>query len=304
MGTIPSAAGEPSLFNLISQASATRAVSCPMPPPMPTVVVAVTTSLVSTPLPSSVIPSTLFDSPLSIFSASEKETPTVFAAHEATGTQDATLSDAGGSSSGIAEDGARLGDDLYLPTINWDPNMQDKRYQPKWKIAESSRLIFPPVIQHWVERAYPPADSAYDEKYRLENQLQAAGLRESRFVSQKNKAEDDLKRVTANLAEECIIWARDIAEKDRVRAHAKNVQEELEHRAITEAQKEPYQALAVEVEISHAKAQAKQAELEEREDQLRKLQQQCDCLVTERNKLTQSSAADQARLNEAENALE
>ncbi|MFS7963275.1 hypothetical protein Hanom_Chr08g00736211 [Helianthus anomalus] len=67
---------------------------------------------------------------------------------------------------------------------------------------------------------------------------------------------------------------------------------------------ERYQALAVEVETSHAKAQAKQAELEEREDQLRKLQQQCDCLVTERNKLTQSSAADQGCLNEAENALE
>ncbi|MFS7947583.1 hypothetical protein Hanom_Chr06g00549971 [Helianthus anomalus] len=99
-----------------------------MPPPMPTTVVAVTTSSVSTPLPSS------------------KETPTIFAAHEETSIKDATVSDAGGSSSGIADDGARLGDDMYLPTINWDPNMQDKCYQPKWKIAESSRLIFPPVI--------------------------------------------------------------------------------------------------------------------------------------------------------------
>ncbi|MFS7913171.1 hypothetical protein Hanom_Chr02g00138691 [Helianthus anomalus] len=60
-----------------------------------------------------------------------------------------------------------------------------------------------------------------DEKYRLESKLQAAGLRESRFVSEKNKAEDDLKRVTANLAEERIIWARDIGEKDWVLAHAK-----------------------------------------------------------------------------------
>ncbi|KAM0068313.1 hypothetical protein Hdeb2414_s0002g00071751 [Helianthus debilis subsp. tardiflorus] len=67
---------------------------------------------------------------------------------------------------------------------------------------------------------------------------------------------------------------------------------------------ERYQALTVEVETSHAKVQAKQAELEEREDQLRKLQQQCDSLVTEKSKLTQSSAADQARLKEAENALE
>ncbi|MFS8021902.1 hypothetical protein Hanom_Chr16g01432951 [Helianthus anomalus] len=58
------------------------------------------------------------------------------------------MGDAGGSSSEIADDGARLGDDLYLPTINWDPNVQDKHYQPRWKIAESSRLIFLPVTQH------------------------------------------------------------------------------------------------------------------------------------------------------------
>ncbi|MFS7964540.1 hypothetical protein Hanom_Chr08g00751551 [Helianthus anomalus] len=146
VGTIPSAAGKPSLSDLISQASTTTAVSCPMPPPMPTVVVAVTTSSVSTPLPLSVAPSSLFNSPLSVFSATEKETPMIFAAHETTSTQDAAISNAGGSSSGIADDGARLGDDLYLPTINWDPNMQDKRNQPKWKIAESSRLVFPPLI--------------------------------------------------------------------------------------------------------------------------------------------------------------
>ncbi|MFS8028686.1 hypothetical protein Hanom_Chr16g01513331 [Helianthus anomalus] len=266
VGTIPSAAGKPSLSDLISQASAAAAVSCPMPPPMPTISVAVTTSPVSTPLLSS------------------KETPTVFAAHEPTSTQDAAISDAGGSSSGIADDGVRFGDDLHLPTINWDPNMQYKRYQPKWKIADSSRLIFPPVIQHRVKQAYPPAELAYveglnnenlmnstivdsviqprrlaeirrrwmhdnnelhqaravieelkDEKYRLESQLQATGLGESRFVSEKNKSGDDLKRVTANLAEEQIIWARNIAEKDRVLAHAKNVQEELERKAITEA---------------------------------------------------------------------
>ncbi|MFS7902207.1 hypothetical protein Hanom_Chr01g00008581 [Helianthus anomalus] len=161
MGTIPSADGKPSLSDLISQASATTTVSCPMPPSMPTVVVVVTTSSVSTPLPLRVAPSSLFDSPLSVFSATEKETPTIFVAHEATSTQDAAISDVGGSSGGITDDGARLGDDMYLPTINWDPNMQDKRYQTKWKIAESSRLIFLPVIQHWVERAYPPVESAY-----------------------------------------------------------------------------------------------------------------------------------------------
>ncbi|KAJ0614209.1 hypothetical protein HanIR_Chr02g0059861 [Helianthus annuus] len=166
-----------------------------------------------------------------------------------------------------------------------------------------------------------------DEKYRLESQLQAVGLRESRFVSEKNKAEDDLKRVTANLAEERILWARDIAEKDQVIAHAKNVQEELERKAVTEAQKvrsemsakienfridadsvsqvqERYQALTVELESSNTKVQAKQVELEEQEARLREVQQQCDSLVSERNKLVKSSATHQARLKEAENALE
>ncbi|MFS8020091.1 hypothetical protein Hanom_Chr15g01411461 [Helianthus anomalus] len=163
-----------------------------------------------------------------------------------------------------------------------------------------------------------------DEKYRLESQLQAAWLRETRFLSKKNKAEDDLKRVTAHLAEERIIWARDIAKKDRVLAHAKSVQEELERKAITEAQKvrsemsaqvekfridadfmsqmqERYHVLTVEVKASNAKAQAKQAELEEREEHLRKLQQNCDSLVSERNTLAQSYAT---RLKEVESALE
>ncbi|MFS7910881.1 hypothetical protein Hanom_Chr02g00111401 [Helianthus anomalus] len=325
----PSTAGGTGLLELISQASLTAAISCTMPSPLPRTVVTMTTSPVSMPVPSSVIPSSLFESPLSIFSATEKEMPTVSLTHEANSTWGPAASDVGGSSNGIANDGACL----------------DKCYQPRWKIAESSTLIFPPIIQHWVEQAYPPAESAYveglnnenlmnsltvdsvsqpcrlaeiprrlmhdnnelyqaraaiqelkDEMYRLKSQLQAAGLRESRFLSEKNKAEDDLKRVTAHLAEERIIWARDIAEKDRVLTHVKSVQEELERKAITEAQKvrsemsaqverfrintdfvsqvqERYQALTVEVEASHTKVQAKQAELEEREDQLRKLQQ-------------------------------
>ncbi|MFS7985599.1 hypothetical protein Hanom_Chr11g01000321 [Helianthus anomalus] len=53
-----------------------------------------------------------------------------------------------------------------------------------------------------------------DEKYRFESQLQAAGLTESRFLSEKNKAEKDLKCVTAHFAVKRIMWARDIAEKD------------------------------------------------------------------------------------------
>ncbi|MFS7968281.1 hypothetical protein Hanom_Chr09g00795621 [Helianthus anomalus] len=41
---------------------------------------------------------------------------------------------------------------------------------------------------------------------------------------------------------------------------------------------ERYQSLAMELEASNAKAQAKQAELEEREEKLRELQQMCDSL--------------------------
>ncbi|MFS8032309.1 hypothetical protein Hanom_Chr17g01556061 [Helianthus anomalus] len=53
VGTIPSAASETNLSELIFQASVTAAVSCTMPPPIPTIVVTVTTSPVSTPPPSS-----------------------------------------------------------------------------------------------------------------------------------------------------------------------------------------------------------------------------------------------------------
>ncbi|MFS8021487.1 hypothetical protein Hanom_Chr16g01427931 [Helianthus anomalus] len=208
---MPSATSRPSLSELISHASAAAVVSSLIPPHVFTAVVAVTNSPVSTPVSSNVIPKSLFDSPIGIFPSSEKEMPTGSAAHEATSARDTAVSDAGGSSSGI-----------------------DKRYQPKWKIAKSSRLIFPLVVHQWVERAYPPAESAYveglnnenlmnatmvdsvsqhrrlaeirrrwmhdnnklhqarvamqelkDEKYHLESQLQPAGLRESRFVSEK-----------------------------------------------------------------------------------------------------------------------
>ncbi|MFS7949607.1 hypothetical protein Hanom_Chr06g00573581 [Helianthus anomalus] len=56
-----------------------------------------------------------------------------------------------------------------------------------------------------LHRARAAIQELKDEKYRLESQLQAAGLRESRFVSEKNKTEDDLKRATPNLSEERIL---------------------------------------------------------------------------------------------------
>ncbi|MFS7889768.1 hypothetical protein Hanom_Chr00s000005g01610941 [Helianthus anomalus] len=339
-----SAASGPSLSDLISHASV-AAVGSSMPPPVFTMVVVLTPSPVSTPLSSSATPMCLFDSPIGVFSASEKEMPTASVVCESTNARDTTVTDVGGSNGGFVDD-------------------------------ESSRLIFPPVVHHWVERAYPPAESAYveglnnenlmnssmvdvvsqprrlaeirrrwmhdnnelhqarvtiqelmDEKYRLESQLQATGLRESRFISEKNKAEADLQRVTTHLAEERILWARDITEKDRVLAHAKILQEEFERKVVAEAQKvrfelstkmekfridtgfvsrvqERYQGLIVELEASNAKVQAKQVELEEREEQLRKLQQLCDSLVSEKNRLVQSSTTPKARLNETESALD
>ncbi|MFS7947703.1 hypothetical protein Hanom_Chr06g00551341 [Helianthus anomalus] len=143
-----------------------------------------------------------------------------------------------------------------------------------------------------------------DEKNRLESQFHAAGVRESRFLLEKNKAEDDLKRVTVNLAEERIVWARDIAKKERIISRAKTVQEELERKAVHEAQKERYQDLTLHLEASEAKVRDKQVELEDREEKLRKLQQICDALVTEKNQLLQASSSQQSHLKEAESALD
>ncbi|KAF5809720.1 hypothetical protein HanRHA438_Chr04g0170831 [Helianthus annuus] len=138
---VPSAAGGQSLplADLISQASAV-AVSPSLPPSLFTTAMVVTPSSVTTPLFSSSTPVSLFDSPVGVFSASEKEMPTTSVAGESTSARDATVSDTGGSSGGFVDEGARLADDVYLPTICWDPYAQ---YQPKWKIAESSSLVFP-----------------------------------------------------------------------------------------------------------------------------------------------------------------
>ncbi|MFS7986526.1 hypothetical protein Hanom_Chr11g01011351 [Helianthus anomalus] len=208
---------------------------------------------------------------------------------------------------------AYLGDDLYLPTIYLDSNVQDKHYQPKWKIVESSRLIFPPVVHHWVEHAYPPSETAYVEGLNNENLMNATMVDASRFVSEKNEAGDDLKRLTANLAEDRILQARDIAEKGRVLAHAKTVKEELERKAVAEAQKVRSE-LSAKMEKFHIdtdfvsqvqeRYQGLTVELEEREEQLRKLQQLWDSLIPEKNQLVQSSTITQARLKEAESALD
>ncbi|KAJ0594565.1 hypothetical protein HanHA300_Chr03g0109931 [Helianthus annuus] len=328
-------------------ASFAPAVSCVMPIPSSTVSIAVTSEPLSS-LRSGGLDTVLSDSPKDIFAGFDTNAAATSTAHEATSVGGG---DNRASSSGIADDGARLIDDLFIPTVCWDPHAQDKRYQPQWKIAESSRLIFPPVVQHWVERAYPPAEAAYveglnnedlmnssisdsvtlprrlveirrrwvrdnaqlhearviiqelrDDKHRLESQLQTAGLKEARFLSEKNKAEEDLRRVTEHLAEERILWARDMAEKDRVLATARNVQEELERKAVAEAQKvqERYQDLTAEVEACHTKIRLMQGELEEREAKCKEMQDHCDSLVTQNNKLAASSSS---KLKEVENAL-
>ncbi|KAJ0884104.1 hypothetical protein HanPSC8_Chr10g0429491 [Helianthus annuus] len=114
-----------------------------------------------------------------------------------------------------------------------------------------------------------------------------------------------------------------MAEKDRVLAQAKNVQEELERKAVAEAQKvrhelsaqlekfrvdtdfvsqvqERYQDLTTEVETCHTKIRLMQGELEEREAKFKEMQDHCDSLVTQNNKLAASSSS---KLKEVEDAL-
>ncbi|MFS8003555.1 hypothetical protein Hanom_Chr13g01215341 [Helianthus anomalus] len=97
---VSSAAGGPSLSDLISQASVV-AVSSSMSPPVFTTAVSVTTNLVSTLLFSGATPVSLFDSPIGVYAASEKEMPATSVAGETTSARDATVSDTGGSSSGF-----------------------------------------------------------------------------------------------------------------------------------------------------------------------------------------------------------
>ncbi|MFS7921711.1 hypothetical protein Hanom_Chr03g00240121 [Helianthus anomalus] len=172
---VPSAAGGQSvpLADLISQASVV-AVSYSLPPPLFTIVVVMIPSSVTTPLFPSSTPVYLFDSLVGDFFVSRKEMPTTSTAGKSTSAKDTTVSDTGGSSGCFVDDGARLSDDLHLPTVCWDPYAQDKCYQPKWKIAQPTRLVPPPpVVHHWVERAYLLAESIYVEGLDNENLINA-----------------------------------------------------------------------------------------------------------------------------------
>ncbi|KAJ0828272.1 hypothetical protein HanRHA438_Chr17g0835341 [Helianthus annuus] len=70
-----------------------------------------------------------------------------------------------------------------------------------------------------------------DELHRQDSLLDIAKVRESRLLAKKQKAEDDLKRVTLNLAKERVIWAQDCQEKERMISHALKTQKELERKA-------------------------------------------------------------------------
>ncbi|MFS7990659.1 hypothetical protein Hanom_Chr11g01061511 [Helianthus anomalus] len=60
-----------------------------------------------------------------------------------------------GSSGGAYDERLHI-EGLYLPTITWDPHMPDKPYKPRWKIVGSTRLIYPQVVNHWVDHGFPP----------------------------------------------------------------------------------------------------------------------------------------------------
>ncbi|KAJ0626195.1 hypothetical protein HanPSC8_Chr01g0011261 [Helianthus annuus] len=76
-----------------------------------------------------------------------------------------------------------------------------------------------------------------DDIHQRDDLLDAAKARDSRLLAENQKAEEDLKRVTSNLVEERVIWARDIQEKERVIAHTSKVQGELERKAVMKAEK-------------------------------------------------------------------
>ncbi|MFS7943743.1 hypothetical protein Hanom_Chr06g00503811 [Helianthus anomalus] len=86
-----------------------------MPPPLFTTSVVMTPIPVTTPLFSSSTPVSIFYSPIGDFHASGKDM--LSADGESTSAKDTIVSDTGGSNGNFADDGARLFDDLYLPTV-------------------------------------------------------------------------------------------------------------------------------------------------------------------------------------------
>ncbi|KAJ0933564.1 hypothetical protein HanPSC8_Chr04g0186251 [Helianthus annuus] len=220
--------------------------------------------------------------------------------------------------------------------LAWDSRMPDRPYKPRWKIAESTRLIYNHVVSYWVDHAFPPANVSYvegqdcgqlldstltdvvsgvkgiteikrrwgqdsrelhqtrqvvqqmmDELQRRDSLVDAAKVRESCLLAEKQKVEEDLIRVTSNLAEECVIWARDCQEKDMLISYALRTRKELERKVVMEAEKvqECHTALMAEVEDTQAKF-----------DQAT---QRCDELMVQRSRLQRDLDAEKSHCAES-----
>ncbi|MFS7904808.1 hypothetical protein Hanom_Chr01g00040381 [Helianthus anomalus] len=89
-----------------------------------------------------------------------------------------------------------------------------------------------------------------DELQRQDSLLDIAKERESRLLVEKQKVEEDLKRVTTNLAEERVTCAWDCQEKERLISHAFKTPKELERKAMMEAEKRTHLHLDLDTERS------------------------------------------------------
>ncbi|MFS7968280.1 hypothetical protein Hanom_Chr09g00795611 [Helianthus anomalus] len=131
-----------------------------------TTVVVGTPNPVSTPLFSSATPKSLFDSPIGVFSASEKEMPAASVACDLTSARDTAVSDAGGSRSGFVDDGAST----YVEGLNYEnlmnASMVDAVSQPLRLVEIRSRWMHDNNEFHL---ARVTIQEPMDEKYRLES---------------------------------------------------------------------------------------------------------------------------------------
>ncbi|KAF5812445.1 hypothetical protein HanXRQr2_Chr04g0192681 [Helianthus annuus] len=234
--------------------------------------------------------------------------------------------------------------------------MPDRPYKPRWKIAESTRLIYNHVVSYWVDHAFPPANVSYvegqdcgqlldstltdvvsgvkgiteikrrwgqdsrelhqtrqvvqqmmDELQRRDSLVDAAKVRESCLLAEKQKVEEDLIRVTSNLAEECVIWARDCQEKDMLISYALKTRKELERKVVMEAEK--VHALSSQVarlRIDHEFVSQVQechtalmAEVEDTQAKFDQATQRCDELMVQRSRLQRDLDAEKSHCAES-----
>ncbi|KAF5805207.1 hypothetical protein HanRHA438_Chr05g0216071 [Helianthus annuus] len=150
-----------------------------------------------------------------------------------------------------------------------------------------------------------------DELQRQDSLIDAAKVRESRLLAEKQKTEEDLRRVTSNLAEEHVIWARDCQEKGRLISHALKTQKELERKVVTEAEKvrvpsSKIASLCIDHEfISQVQERhtALIAEMEDTQAKFNQATQRCDELIVQWSRLQRDLDAEKSRRAESENAV-